>query len=110
MIVVDGAARGNTRLKCCRAALTRLRPAGMIILDNSGWLPESSRVLREAGLLQVDMTGLVPIGKHTQTTSFFFHRDFVNCPSRAAPADARSWRQSDGVGVSATDGATARHR
>jgi hypothetical protein len=80
VIVVDGAARGRTRLKCSRAALPRLRPGGLIILDNSDWLPESAHVLREGGLLQVDMTGFVPANWYTQTTSFFFHRAFVPRP------------------------------
>jgi hypothetical protein len=76
VIVVDGAARGHTRLRCSRHALERLRRGGMIILDNSDWLPESARVLREAGLIQVDMTGFAPISGHTQTTSFFLDRGF----------------------------------
>ena len=76
VIVVDGAARGKTRLKCSRVALEHLREGGMIILDNSDWLPESARVLREGGLIQVDMTGFAPISARTQTTSFFLHRHF----------------------------------
>src|SRR3954463_5829953 len=43
VIVVDGAARGHTRLKCSRRALGKLAEGGMIILDNSDWLPESAR-------------------------------------------------------------------
>jgi hypothetical protein len=80
VIVVDGAARGHTRLKCSRRALARLADGGMIILDNSDWLPESARVLRDAGLIQVDMTGFAPISGHTQTTSFFLHRSFAFKP------------------------------
>ena len=75
IIVVDGPARGRTRLKCAAAAVQRLKPGGMIILDNSDWLPESAALLRNADLLQVDMSGFIPIGDHTQTTSFFFHRE-----------------------------------
>jgi hypothetical protein len=81
VIVVDGAARGNTRLNCSRFALRQLREGGMIILDNSDWLPESARVLREGGLIQVDFTGFAPISGQTQTTSFFLHRQF-NFPPR----------------------------
>jgi len=80
VIVVDGPARGRTRLKCCREALTTLRSGGLIILDNSDWLPESSRLLREHGLLQVDMTGFAPICGHVQTTSLFFDRRFEVMP------------------------------
>ena len=75
LIVVDGPARTRTRLKCARAAVQRLKPGGLIILDNADWLPESARFLRESDLLQIDMSGFIPIGAHTQTTSLFFHRD-----------------------------------
>jgi hypothetical protein len=74
IIVVDGPARASTRLRCVARAMERLRPGGLIILDNSDWLPRSSRALRDGGLLQVDMSGFIPIGGHTQTTSFFFDR------------------------------------
>jgi hypothetical protein len=80
VIVVDGPARGYTRLKCCRAALNQLRKGGLIILDNSDWLPESSELLRTSGLLEVDFTGFVPICAHVQTTSLFFDRSFNAVP------------------------------
>src|SRR5262249_45361191 len=80
VIVVDGPARGRTRLKCCRAAFPRLRDGGLIILDNSDWLPESAKCLRDFGLLEVDMTGFAPICGHVQTTSLFFHRAFAVPP------------------------------
>jgi hypothetical protein len=82
VVVIDGAARKHTRLKCARAALGHLKPGGMVILDNSDWLPESSHVLRTAGLLEVDMTGFAPINAYTCTTSFYFHRAF-NIPPKA---------------------------
>ena len=80
VIVVDGPARGRTRLKCCRAALERLRPGGVIILDNSDWLPESSELLRTSGLLEIDFTGFAPICAHVQTTSLYFDRSFNVLP------------------------------
>ena len=80
VIVVDGLATERTRLKCVRAALPRLREGGMIILDNSDWLPESARHLREAGLIQIDMTGFAPSNDYTCTTSFFLHRTFAFKP------------------------------
>jgi hypothetical protein len=76
VVVVDGPARGRTRLKCCRTAVTALRDGGLIVLDNSDWLPESSKLLRESGLLEVDFTGFAPICGHVQTTSLYFHRSF----------------------------------
>ena len=75
IIVVDGPGRGFTRMKCARAALRHLRPGGLVILDNSDWLPETAAVLREVDLLEVDMSGFAPIAAQTQTTSFFFHRE-----------------------------------
>lgn len=74
IIVVDGAGRARTRMKCATAALQHLNPGGMIILDNSDWLPDTAAVLRQADLLQIDMGGFAPIAANTQTTSFFFHR------------------------------------
>jgi len=76
IIVVDGPARGSTRLKCSYAAIQHLRAGGLIILDNSDWLPQSARALRDSGLLQVDMTAFAPLSAHTQTTSLFFDRGF----------------------------------
>lgn len=75
IIVVDGPTRGRTRVRCARAAIEHLKPGGLIILDNSDWLPESAQALRDADLLQVDMSGFFPLGDHTQTTSLFFHRE-----------------------------------
>ena len=99
VIAVDGAARGHTRLKCSRAAIRCLRPGGLVILDNADWLPESARVLRESGLLQVDLTGFAPITGHTQTTTLFFHREFVTRPKYARlpmpgpGASPKNWEQ-----------------
>jgi methyltransferase family protein len=88
VVVVDGPARGRTRLKCCRAAVERLRTGGVVILDNSDWLPESSRLLRDSGLLEVDFTGFAPICGHVQTTSLYFHRAFNVPPSNGRQPQA----------------------
>jgi methyltransferase family protein len=98
VIVVDGAARGKTRLKCCQAALQALRPGGMIVLDNADWLPRSAELLRDSGLIEVDMTGLVPLAGHTQTTSLFLHRAFSFAPRGRQPAPGpgasmRNWER-----------------
>jgi hypothetical protein len=74
IIIVDGLGRARTRMKCATAALQHLNPGGMVILDNSDWLPETAALFREADLLQVDMSGFAPIAAQTQTTSLFFHR------------------------------------
>jgi hypothetical protein len=80
VIVVDGLVTGRTRLKCARAAVPYLCEGGMIILDNSDWLPESAHHLRSAGLIEVDMTGFAPANDYTCTTSFFLHRAFAFAP------------------------------
>jgi hypothetical protein len=80
VIVIDGLVTGRTRLKCARAAVPFLCDGGMIILDNSDWLPESARHLRGTGLIEVDMTGFAPINDYTCTTSFFLHREFAFSP------------------------------
>jgi hypothetical protein len=80
VIIIDGLVTGRTRLKCAKHAITCLRPGGMIILDNSDWLPESSRLLRESGLIEIDMTGFAPINDYTHTTSFYLHREFAFRP------------------------------
>jgi hypothetical protein len=74
IIVIDGA---GYRYDCAVAALTKLAAGGMVILDNADWHPNTAAVLKQAGLLQVDMTGFKPCECHTSTTSVFFKRDFA---------------------------------
>ena len=101
VIIVDGPARGRTRLRCAREAVAHLRPGGLVVLDNADWLPESAAVLRDADLLQVDMSGFFPVGGHTQTTSLFFHREcrFVakgnRQPHPSAAAERKVWEADD---------------
>lgn len=44
--------------------------------DNCDWYVEAARYLRNAGLLQVDLSGFGPINNYTWVTSLFFKRDF----------------------------------
>jgi hypothetical protein len=76
VVIVDGPARGRTRLKCARAALRHLKSCGMVIVDNADWLPQTTAFLRDSGLLQVDFTGFSPINGFTGTTSVFFERNW----------------------------------
>jgi hypothetical protein len=69
LIIVDG----KRRRDCAREALRRLSPGGMIILDNADWYPNTARLLREAGLIQVDFTGFGPVNNYAWTTSLFLH-------------------------------------
>lgn len=70
IIIIDGAYRYD----CAAAALKKLNSSGFIILDNSDWMTNSSQLLREAGLIEVDMSGFGPINNYTWTTSFYFSR------------------------------------
>ena len=72
VIVIDGV----HRLSCSKVAVQCLAPGGLIILDNSDWFPKTTTILREAGLIQVDFTGLGPINYYTWTTSIFLDRNF----------------------------------
>lgn len=76
IIVIDGYARSRVRYQCARAALPHLDDNGLVILDNSDWLPATAMFLRQSGLIEVDLSGPVPGNKNHQTTSFFFTRQF----------------------------------
>jgi hypothetical protein len=72
VIVIDGPLKG--RLDCAHRAVKRLAPGGIIVLDNSNWLPRTAAYLRNEGYLQVDFTGFGPAGVWTWTTSIYFDR------------------------------------
>ena len=72
VIVIDG----SHRYECAKQAITRLKPGGMIILDNSDWFTETAALLRHADLIEIDMSGFGPINAYTWTTSLFVHRQF----------------------------------
>jgi hypothetical protein len=81
VIIVDGA----IRQQCARAARPQLSEEGLMILDNSDWLPETARFLRGSGLIEVDLSGLKPARDYSQTTSFFFARGFNFQPRGRQP-------------------------
>ena len=72
IVVIDGL----YRFDCARQAPAYLKSAGMIILDNSDWHPESARFLRQRDLIEVDFTGFKPTHEDVQTTSVFLHPAF----------------------------------
>ena len=78
VIVVDCKAN---RFDAAAAAIEKLAPGGMIILDNSDWYPNSAKLLRDADLIQVDFPGLRPGRFHACTTSIFLSRSFVSKPA-----------------------------
>lgn len=78
IIIIDGTFRDE----CAEQALSSLRSDGLIIFDNSDRAAFKSNysaataLLRDSGLLQVDMHGFTPLNPTTATTSFFFTRSF----------------------------------
>jgi hypothetical protein len=68
VIVIDG----MYRYDCAVESVHRIREGGMILLDNSDWFPETARLLRDAGLSQVDFIGAGPVNSYAWCTSVFF--------------------------------------
>ena len=68
VIVIDGKFRYN----CAIEALKRIKTGGIIILDNSDWFPDTTRLLQEAGFMQIDFIGAGPINMYSWSTSLFF--------------------------------------
>lgn len=71
VVVIDG----SHRYECASKAIEHLKDDGFIILDNSEWEKHTSRALRDADLIEVDMSGFGPINGYTTTTSFYFSRN-----------------------------------
>ena len=68
VVVIDGA----VRYPCAQAMLPKLKPSGLVILDNTEWYPELARFLRDNGFQQVDFSGFGPINAFASCTSIFF--------------------------------------
>lgn len=81
IIVIDPAAN---RARCARAAIAKINKGGFIILDNSDWYPNTSRILRDAGLIQVDFHDFRPVHHYRATTTLFLTPEY-----RAKPRGAR---------------------
>ncbi len=86
IIVIDG----MLRYPSTEAALDCLKADGLIIFDNSDRAAEfrkyaqAMQLLRDQGLLQVDMHGFTPLNPYTATTSLFFTRNFMVTPLHTA--------------------------
>ncbi len=78
VIVIDG----KRRAECANAALVKLAPDGMVILDDSDRINTSQeyvnavKTLRQADLMQVDFYGFCPMNNYPKTTSLFLRRNF----------------------------------
>ena len=78
IIIVDG----KRRAECCKTAVLKLAPGGIIILDDSDRIntsqeyKDSVKVLKNADLIQIDFYGFCPMNAYTKCTSLFLSRDF----------------------------------
>ncbi|MFD1142280.1 hypothetical protein ACFQ4C_14230 [Larkinella insperata] len=70
IIIIDG----KYRFDCTANSRDRLSSTGFFILDNADWHPKPSKLLRESGLIEIDMAGFNPINGYTTTTSFYLSR------------------------------------
>ncbi len=91
VIVIDG----KKRRQCAQRALQFLNDGGMIIVDDSDRVNNSSEYkmmlaeLKNAGLLQIDFFGCCPMNNFTKVTSIFFSRNFdFPLGSAVQPANA----------------------
>lgn len=76
VIIIDGVNKTGVRMKCARQALGHLKPGGLFIVDNSDWLPDTCKMMRDSGFTEIDFCGLAPINDHAETTSLFFKPGF----------------------------------
>ena len=72
VIAIDSERRAD----CCKKALKHLSSGGLIIFDNSNWHGACCKLMRDAGLIQVDFHGMGAHNDYAWTTSLFFTRDF----------------------------------
>jgi hypothetical protein len=70
IVVVDGQARNA----CCKAAAERLRPGGLLVLDNSDRITyePAHQFMALKGYSRLDFSGPVPGGSSWSCTSVFF--------------------------------------
>lgn len=79
VIIIDGDI--FRRLECACVASQRLAPGGIMILDNSDWLPHTAEYLRKQGFTQIDFSGPGPINTYLWCTSVFF-RHTISIPHK----------------------------
>ncbi|MDE1938630.1 MAG: hypothetical protein KGI68_06395 [Alphaproteobacteria bacterium] len=72
-IIIDADAN---RYSCAKAALKILNSDGFIVLDNADWYPNTTQLMREADLIQIDFHDFRPLRWYRCTTSLFLHRGF----------------------------------
>ncbi|MCX8125313.1 MAG: FkbM family methyltransferase [Spirochaetes bacterium] len=77
VIVIDGKYRYN----CAKEAIKCIKDGGIIILDNTDWFPNTAKLLRDNGFIQVDFIGAGPINSYPWCTSIFF-KNKINIPRK----------------------------
>lgn len=78
VVVVDG---NQHRRASAEAAARAVAEDGFVVLDNSDWYPKSAKVLRDAGLIQIDFCGAGPINPYAWVTSLFLKPGFHPIPA-----------------------------
>ena len=73
VVVVDAA---TNRYRCARSALKIIRPGGFILLDNADWYPNTTAMLRDGGLIQIDFHDFRPLRWYRCATSLFLTGEF----------------------------------
>lgn len=76
-VIVDASA---SRYRCAKSALAVLNEGGFILLDNADWYPNTTALLRDADLIQVDFPDFRPLRWYRSATSLFLHRKFRALP------------------------------
>jgi FkbM family methyltransferase len=82
LIVIDGDI--FRRLECAQYALSYLKDGGLLLLDNSDWLPNTTEFIRSAGFTQIDFAGPGPINSYLWCTSIFF-KGHIAIPPKEKP-------------------------
>ena len=73
IIIIDGA----VRYPCAQEALKNISDQGIIILDNTEWYPETSKLLVSEGYTQIDFIGFPPINAFPSATSVFYRSNVL---------------------------------
>jgi predicted O-methyltransferase YrrM len=75
VVVIDG----RDRIRCVPTAVQALRPAGVIVFDNTDrpQYLEGDRALSGAGFRRIDFVGMAPVIDYKTQTSVYYRPD--NC-------------------------------
>jgi len=74
LVAIDG----KNRALCATKCLSHYGSSPLYIVDNSDWLPETTKILRSAGLVEIRFKGFGPINAFAWTTSLFIDDKNIN--------------------------------